>query len=46
MSDVLTIRDLHLKFRGYTGVTEVLHGISLNIRKGERVALVGESGVG
>ncbi|MEE9429346.1 MAG: ABC transporter ATP-binding protein [Paracoccaceae bacterium] len=46
MSDVLNIRDLRLRFRGYTGVTEVLHGISLNIRSGERVALVGESGSG
>ncbi len=46
MTDVLDIRDLTLKFRGYTGVTEVLHGISLNIRAGERVALVGESGSG
>ncbi len=46
MSEVLGIRDLTLRFRGYTGVTEVLHGISLHIRKGERVALVGESGSG
>lgn len=46
MTEVLGIRDLHLSFRGYTGVTEVLHGISLNINAGERVALVGESGSG
>ena len=46
MTNVLDIRDLHLRFRGYTGVTEVLHGISLHIRAGERVALVGESGSG
>lgn len=46
MSDVLEIRDLCLRFRGYSGVSEVLHGISLNVRAGERVALVGESGSG
>lgn len=46
MTDVLDIRDLYLRFKGYSGVTEVLHGISLNIRAGERVALVGESGSG
>ncbi len=46
MSAVLEIRDLHLRFRGYSGVSEVLHGISLDIRAGERVALVGESGSG
>jgi len=46
MSRVLDIRDLYLRFRGYTGVTNVLHGISLHIGAGERVALVGESGSG
>jgi ABC-type dipeptide/oligopeptide/nickel transport system ATPase component len=46
MTDVLSIQNLFLRFRGYTGVNEVLHGISLNIGAGERVALVGESGSG
>jgi len=43
---ILTLRDLHLGFRGYSGYTEVLHGISLTINSGQRVALVGESGSG
>lgn len=42
----LLVRDLHLFFKGYSGLVEVLHGISLHINRGERVALVGESGSG
>ena len=46
MSDILDIRGLHLAFRNWAGLTEVLHGIDLRIARGERVALVGESGSG
>ncbi len=42
----LSIRDLSLGFKGWTGYNGVLHGISLEIHQGERVALVGESGSG
>jgi ATP-binding cassette subfamily B protein len=31
---------------GYTGDAEVLRGVSFDVRRGERVAFVGESGVG
>ncbi len=42
----LSISDLTLSFRNWSGVSQVLHGIDLDIHKGERVGLVGESGSG
>ena len=44
--DTLAVRDLRLRFRGYTGTTKVLHGVSMRVAPEERVALVGESGSG
>lgn len=46
MTSLLDIQDLRLAFHGRHGLTEVLHGIDMTIRPGERVALVGESGSG
>ncbi|WP_428928900.1 ABC transporter ATP-binding protein [Marinibacterium sp. SX1] len=43
---VLTIRDLELGFRKGRQTAQVLHGISLHVNAGEKVALVGESGSG
>lgn len=46
MSDLLKISDLHVRFRTLDGPAHVLHGIDVNIRPRERVAVVGESGSG
>jgi putative ABC transport system ATP-binding protein len=43
--DVLLLRDL-CKSYGGARPREVLHGVSLELRRGEYVAIVGESGVG
>ncbi len=43
---VLRVTGLRLAFPGPHGPVEVLHGISLHVREGEKVALVGKSGSG
>ena len=43
---ILDIRDLHVYFRVYEGISQVLDGVSLFVREGERVGLVGETGCG
>jgi ABC-type dipeptide/oligopeptide/nickel transport system ATPase component len=43
---VLSVRDLRIAFSSLHGLVEVLHGVSLHVRQGEKVALVGESGSG
>ena len=45
-SPVLDIRDLKVDFTTYAGVVKALDGVILEVRKGEALGLVGESGCG
>ena len=42
----LDIRNLHVHFRLYEGISRVLDGVNLYVKKGERVGLAGETGCG
>ncbi len=43
---ILEIADLHVEFKTYEGPLKVLNGVSMNVRPGRRVGLVGEAGCG
>jgi len=43
---LLNIEDLHVHFQAYEGIANVINGVSLKVRRGETVALVGETGCG
>lgn len=43
---VLSVRDLHVGYQTDKDSTEVVHGVSLDIRRGEVHGLIGESGSG
>ena len=43
---VLDIRNLEVSFRSIAGTTRAVNGVSLDVRSGEIVGLVGESGCG
>jgi peptide/nickel transport system ATP-binding protein len=43
---LLEVRDLHVAFKGRHSVARAVDGVSLSMRAGEIVALVGESGCG
>ncbi|MGI6091344.1 MAG: ABC transporter ATP-binding protein [Saccharofermentanales bacterium] len=42
----LQIRDLHVGYKVFDGLMHVLNGINLEVKKGEKIAIVGESGCG
>lgn len=43
---LLQVENLDLKFHIFEGVSHVLNGVAIEVRNGQRVALVGESGCG
>jgi lipoprotein-releasing system ATP-binding protein len=46
MSNLLAVRDLHKSFHEGGNEIHVLRGVNLDLAEGERLAIVGESGVG
>ncbi|WP_127115527.1 ABC transporter ATP-binding protein [Shimia sediminis] len=46
MSSVLSLKDARLALEGNAGRVEILHGITLEVQKGETLGLVGPSGSG
>ena len=46
MSGLLSVSDLRVRYPVRGGFVDVVHGVSLDIRRGETTAIVGESGSG
>jgi peptide/nickel transport system ATP-binding protein len=46
MQPLLSVSNLHLYFKLFEGTAHILNGVNLTVGRGERVAIVGESGCG
>jgi len=44
--DLVDIRNLHVHFDIYEGITKVLNGVNFRVARGEKVGLIGEAGCG
>lgn len=45
-NNLLEIKDLNINFKVYDGLLKVIDGVNLEVKTGEKVGLVGESGCG
>ena len=43
---LVSIENLHVRFRTYAGVVHAVNGVTFDIRRGETFGLVGETGCG
>ena len=43
---VLQVKDLHVSFKGQSGMVRAVRGVDINLPKGKTIAIVGESGSG
>jgi peptide/nickel transport system ATP-binding protein len=43
---VVDVRDLYVSFRTFQGYSKVLNGVNMQVRRGEKVSIVGETGCG
>lgn len=46
MSNILEVNDLRVSFQTYAGEVQAVRGVSFRLKKGEAMAIVGESGCG
>lgn len=46
MENILEIKDLHVSFKTYGGEVKAVRNVNFEVRKGETLAIVGESGCG
>ena len=46
MADLLTVQGLETRFRTREGIVHAVNGVSFNLKEGETLGIVGESGCG
>ncbi|RJS83947.1 ABC transporter ATP-binding protein, partial [Candidatus Bathyarchaeota archaeon] len=46
MGNILEIRDLFVRFYTYEGIVKAIEGVNLDLKEGETLGLVGETGCG